>query len=203
MNEFIAWLSFWLSYIVIGLFTNDSSDVKLLPNYIVTNKKLFIILIINIIISLLLIPIINKIPTLIYLPNTFFGYILRWGLSFIISDIWLYITHRLFHTSILYKYHKMHHIFVNPCKLSGLYVHPIEFILSNHLSMMIPLKIISNQNLLFIETAFVAIDILMSHAGKNYNHPSARYHTLHHQYMNCNYGFLYISDILFNTYKSI
>jgi sterol desaturase/sphingolipid hydroxylase (fatty acid hydroxylase superfamily) len=202
MNEFYAWLTFWGTYIIIGLLTDDLSHLILLPNFTITNRKLITVITINIIISFLLIPIINKIPTLIYLPDTFFGYILRWCLSFIISDCWLYITHRLFHSPMLYKYHKMHHIFVNPHKLAGLYVYPIEFILSNHLSMMIPLKIISNQNLIFAETAFVALDILMSHAGKDYNHPSASYHGIHHQYMNYNFGFLYVSDILFGTYKS-
>lgn len=202
MNEFYAWMSYWLTYILIGVLTDDSSLVSLLPNYHVSNKKLINILSINIIISLALIPIVSNIPVLIILPDTIFGYVLRWILSFIISDIWLYFTHRLFHTTLLYKYHKMHHIFVNPHKLAGLYVHPLEFIISNHLSMMIPLKIISNQNLLFMETAFVAFDILMSHAGKDYIHPSTSYHALHHQYMNCNYGFLYLCDVLFGTYKS-
>lgn len=204
LDGFYAWLTFWSTFIIIGLLTNDVSKTILLPNisWDVTNTRLIIILTFNIIISLLLIPVIDIIPTLIYLPNTFYGYLLRWILSFVISDIWLYVTHRMFHTSILYKYHKMHHIYVNPHGLAGLYVHPLEFILSNHLSMMIPLKIISNQNLLFMETAFVALDILMSHKGKEYNHPSATYHALHHQYMNCNFGFLYISDLIFSTYKS-
>jgi len=65
------------------------------------------------------------------------------------------------------------------------------------------LTIISNQNLMPLEMAFVAFDILMSHKGSTSTHPSAKYHTLHHIMNNCNYGFLYFSDLLHSTYKNL
>lgn len=119
-------------------------------------------------------------------------------MALVVSDLWVYITHRVFHR-YLYKYHKMHHLYTEPHDLAAFYVHPLEFVITNYLSMMIPLVLISHQEFMWLETAFVAFDIIMSHTKSE--HPSSTYHSLHHLYNNCNYGSLHIADFLFDTYR--
>jgi len=66
--------------------------------------------------------------------------------------------------------------------------------------MIIPMKLISNQEFIWLESAVVALNILISHSGKN--NLDAKMHTLHHERNNCNYSFLYLMDIIFGTYQS-
>lgn len=185
-------VSFWAAYVIGGYFLDDHKD---------NNCKLYKTLIINALISFTLLPITDKIPVLIEVPDGIFGYILRVVMALLIGDLWLYLTHRLLHT-YLYQFHKQHHIYVKPHALTGLYAHPVEYVLSNHLSMIIPLRIIARHELIALESMVVAIDILISHMGRNANYPSAKYHTLHHERHDCNYSFAYISDMLFGTYVS-
>ena len=200
---YIAILSFWLTYFIIGKYLNHTENIKTTRHgeQILTQHTINIIYIINIITSFAFIPLLSYIPILIHLPNHPMCYICRWVMSFILSDIWLYFTHRLMHAKF-YHYHKIHHYYVNPSAFAGLVTHPFEFILSNYLSMMLPLITISHHELMVFETAFVAIDILFSHCGTTSRHPSAIYHILHHQLQNCNYGFLYFTDMIFGTYVS-
>lgn len=194
---FFSCVSFWFTYFVCGYFLDDDKNSISFRN--LSKYDLYKTLIINMCLTFLLIPITNKIPTVIIVSDGFVGYIFRVGLAILMGDVWLYITHRLLHYPF-YRFHKQHHIYTNPHALAGLYAHPIEYIFSNHLSMIVPLKLISRHELMMVETAFVAFDILRSHAGRDDNHPSAKYHTLHHERMNCNYSFAYVSDKLFGTY---
>lgn len=185
-------LSFWLTYFGMGYYIDTKCDLSHRANMIFC---------INVILSFILIPMLQYIPVLITLPDTHYCLFLRYGLAFLISDVWLYMTHRFLFHDPLYRYHKVHHHYNNPSPLTGLITHPIEFVLSNYLSLMLPLLLISHHDWIIFETMFVAIDILFSHHGQDSEHPSAKYHTLHHQLLYCNYGFLYITDILFGTYK--
>lgn len=187
-------ISFWCAYVIAGYFLDDSTNEK---NTYHLYKTLFI----NALISHMLIPITDRIPILIELPDGIIGYVVRVILALLIGDLWLYLSHRLLH-AYLYQFHKQHHIYSKPHALTGLYAHPVEYVLSNHLSMMIPLKIIGRQELIWVETMVVAIDILISHMGRDTNYPSAKYHTLHHERHNCNYSFAYVSDMLFGTYEA-
>lgn len=187
-------ISFWLTYLIGGYLLDGSTTDN--------NPQLYRTLGVNALLSFALIPITENIPTLIIVPNTFVGYLIRISIAILIGDLWLYLSHRLLHHRWFYRFHKQHHTYTAPHALTGLYAHPVEYILSNHLSMMIPLKIISLHTLAPIESAVVALDILISHTGRNNNHPSAKYHTLHHERHNCNYSFAYVSDMLFGTYVS-
>ena len=185
-------ISFWLAYAIGGYFLDDHKE---------NTYDLYKTLIINALISFMLVPITDQLPVLIHVPDGVFGYIIRVIIALLIGDLWLYLTHRLLHC-YLYKYHKQHHIYTKPHALTGLYAHPVEYVLSNHLSMIIPIRIIGRHELIVLESAVVAIDILISHMGRNVNFPSAKYHTLHHERHNCNYSFAYVSDMLFGTYMA-
>lgn len=185
-------ISFWVAYAIGGYVLDDHKD---------NSKDLYKTLLLNALISFAMIPLTESIPILIEVPDGIVGYIVRVIIALIIGDLWLYISHRLMHCC-MYQFHKQHHIYTKPHALTGLYAHPVEYVLSNHLSMIIPLRIIGRHELIALESTVVAIDILISHMGRNANYPSAKYHTLHHERHNCNYSFAYISDIIFGTYVS-
>ena len=185
-------ISFWVAYLIVGYFLDDNTD---------NNKDLYKTLGLNAFIAFSLIPLTDSIPVLIHVPDGIAGYIIRVIIALLIGDLWLYLSHRLLH-AYLYRFHKQHHIYTKPHALTGLYAHPVEYVLSNHLSMIIPLRIVGRHELIALESIVVAIDILISHMGRNANYPSAKYHTLHHERHNCNYSFAYVSDILFGTYVS-
>lgn len=150
------------------------------------------------ILSFLSIPVLWLIPILIQLPAYLISYPLRWLLATIISDVFVYLTHRFVFHGPWYKHHKIHHQYIVPTPLTAFVVHPYEFLLSNWLGLMIPLLVISHQELLLLEMLFVCVDVLMSHRGDD-QHPSAVYHGLHHKLQNCNYGFFYLTDMFFGT----
>lgn len=195
-------ISFWTTYFVVGK-QIDHQNTKFLPNHYISPRTEKVILIINLLLSFLLLPLFNFMPIIVYLDSLpiYLIYPVRWLLATILSDIWLYYCHTLLHRPEFYSYHKLHHNYVVPHPIAGLVVHPIEFIFSNYMAMMIPLLIISHQELMPLETAFVAFDILMSHIGYS-EYPSSKYHLRHHLKNNCNYGFMYIMDIFYNTYSN-
>jgi len=194
-----SWISFWLTYFITGSLLYDDKNVKLIPNHTVTIKNLLNTLGINALLTFLFIPIANNIPTLIYLPNTLYGYIGRVISALIIGDLCFYWSHRLFHHSKLYFLHKKHHLYIVPQALAGVFCSPVEMLISNHLSMVLALKLVSSYSdeMLMIESAVVALNILKSHSGNDWL--SGSHHAKHHEMMNCNYGFSYLTDIVFGT----
>ena len=192
-----SFIAFWSTYFVFGYFLNNHHESIVLPNNHVSMKDIYYSLIMNMFVSFIFIPITNLIPIILYLPDIWYYYIVRWILALLIGDAMLYISHRLLHFPF-YRFHKQHHVYTNPHVLAGLYAHPIEYLFSNHLSMIIPMKLISNHNLIWLESAVIALNILISHSGKN--NLDAKMHTLHHERNNCNYSFLYLMDIIFGTY---
>lgn len=195
---FYSWISFWLTYFIGGCLLYNDDHVKLLQK--VTNYDLLHTLGINALITFLFIPIANAVPTIIHYPDTFIGYLFRIVTSIIIGDLCFYWSHRLFHHPYFYFLHKKHHLYVIPHALAGLYCSPIEMLIANHLSMVLALKLVSNQHMIIIESAAVAFNILKSHSGIPGYLKGSPHHALHHDKMNCNYGFSYLIDILFGTH---
>jgi len=106
---------------------------------------------------------------------------------YVLSDIFFYIGHRLFHTNILYKFHKKHHEIIKPVSISALYLHPIDFIFGNILPLFLPCLFLSNK----IYTYYIWVVIIMTntitishHGEKN----KSEFHDLHHKFFKFNYG---------------
>lgn len=199
----VAWCSFWLSYMIFGMLFYNQSNAKLLPNHHINPQNIFNTIGLNAILSFLFIPIINLFPVLITVSDSIYGYILRVFLSLAIGEFIFYWSHRLLHTSYFYKYHKQHHLYTVPHSFAGLYASPVEYLISNHFSMVFPLKVISNPYpfMLIIESIAVSLNILKSHHSKVSLLTGSKSHLLHHEKMNCNYGFSRIVDWLFGTYQ--
>lgn len=118
---------------------------------------------------------------------------------YVLSDVFFYISHRLFHTNMLYKYHKKHHEIIKPVSISALYLHPIDFIFGNIVPLFIPCLLLSNKICTYyIWTAIIITNtITISHHGEK---NKSIYHDLHHKYFKFNYGTeLGIMDHIFST----
>ena len=138
------------------------------------------------------------------LNKSLYGYIIHIIVSFIVGDLCSYSFHRLLHYPYFYHYHKIHHQYIVPHTLVGVYCHPFEMAL-NYISILIPLTITSSYNdlTLIVEVCVVAMGILLSHrADVNLLFDfGAKMHNIHHQEMNYNYGFSGIYDWVFSTLK--
>ena len=198
-----SWISFWLTYLIGGcLFYNDQSVLQI--NHSITVKQLLNAIGLNAFLTFLCIPLANLVPPIIHVPDTLFGYVGRVILALMIGDLWFYFTHRLLHHPYLYFLHKQHHTYVKPHAMAGLYASAFEMLISNHLSMILALRLVECHSIpmLCIESAVVALNILKSHSGADNALNGSPHHNLHHEKMNCNYGFSYITDIVFGTYQS-
>lgn len=159
---------------------------------------------------------INKLQSEYTLYNTF----LSIPLYFIITDAYFYITHRILHVPILYKYfHKIHHNYKSPTIYASYYEHPVEHIFVWSMPYIILPHIIPIHKYgywLFI--FYTSLLSVLGHCGNNYKfnvwynlnfiksknnyyyftHPY--HHDLHHLKLNCNYSlyFTYL-DRIFNT----
>ena len=79
-------------------------------------------------------------------------------------------------------------------------------LLVNLASILIPCQVLKFASYeLYIFAILIAISVLKGHGGlQKYGYNSwlsSEKHDLHHQFMNVNYGLLYITDIIHGTYR--
>ena len=142
----------------------------------------------------------------IYYLDTYYIFNIIFCLLFCIlmTDIWFYTTHRLFHKiPFLYKnIHSQHHYYVEPFAFSGIECHFIEHIFINICSTSIGMYLLAINNILSIEFIklwflLVAISTTFTHSGYIFFNDV---HFNHHLYLKYNYGISpYFCDNLFNT----
>jgi sterol desaturase/sphingolipid hydroxylase (fatty acid hydroxylase superfamily) len=156
-----------------------------------------------------------------YIPITFYSLILNGFLlacTFVTTDFWYYVLHRVYHLPILYKHlHKTHHEYHNVTVLTSFHASLIEYIFFD-----IPIYNFGWLSLLYfgfpIHTSLVTLtygtlllDQLYTHSGydfswsvdKTVSHLSeSRFHFYHHKNSNGSYGALFgIFDRIFGSYK--
>ena len=111
------------------------------------------------------------------------------------------MTHRLFHTKYLYELHKQHHKWIEPVSSSFLDAHPVEHLLVNIPTVIIPLYIlpVSNfqQGIWIIGATFNSVISHMTLFDPD------QQHVIHHKSRRYNFGTggLYLMDKIMNTYK--
>jgi methylsterol monooxygenase/4-alpha-methyl-delta7-sterol-4alpha-methyl oxidase len=124
----------------------------------------------------------------------------RFIFSVIITEAIFFTMHKIFHTRKLYKYHKVHHEFIEPCALSSMYCHPLEAIFCNQLATVAgPMLTCMSFEENIIWSILIAINTLKAHSGLRISGFNSRYHDIHHSKQHKNYGFLYLPDIFYGS----
>lgn len=117
------------------------------------------------------------------------------------GDFWLYITHRLLHTRIMYQnVHYIHHESMLPQPIDTFYAHPFENFLQNWCIIGIPLLYWPSFSMLtlVICAPFLLLNTLAAHNTEN--EPQG-FHVLHHSFYSRNFGAgFHLMDRLLDTY---
>lgn len=119
----------------------------------------------------------------------------------VIGEVLYYYVHRLLHHPRIYKYiHKMHHQYTAPIAIVSLYAHPLEVLFGNVLALIGPAFFVNMHVYTFTLSLIIGfLSSLSVHSGRDIK---GRFHDLHHQYFNYNYGSIGILDFLHSTYRS-
>lgn len=199
----IGWSVFWITYFVVGTkFPTHKAQTR--PHAQITMNKVLAQLKNNILASMVVLPLVPYIPHLFSVPT-----ILKFVLLPLISEVWFYYIHRLMHHRWFYSWHAMHHEFIQPHALAGLYCSVVEMLLVNQLSIAIPFQIMGfTLYELILANILVAINVLKGHSGLAKElgaQPwtkifSSTEHDTHHKTLKYNFGILYLLDRVHGTY---
>lgn len=120
----------------------------------------------------------------------------------VLTEIWFYISHRILHTRLFYKHiHKLHHHFVTPFAITGIYAHPFEFAFGNALSIALgPMLLSPHMITIIVYLSIAMFNVCVSHSSYNFgNWLSSEFHDTHHRLPDVNFGLFGIMDYLFKT----
>ena len=122
------------------------------------------------------------------------------------TEILFYTFHRIAHIPKLYKViHKKHHELTAPVGLGALYCHPLEMVLVNLPSTILPGLLVGvSFNMLALYGILATLNtVITSHGGYNTSNCDSNtcraFHDIHHEKFNGNYGLGYFMDNIFKT----
>jgi len=123
-------------------------------------------------------------------------------LGFLLTDIFFYLLHRMFHLDIFYRYHKKHHEIIAPIGVSALYMSPIDLYFGNILPVMLPIFILGfHPYTIYMWICVVIVNtICTAHSGFRW---ISDFHDYHHSMFTKNYGANVFMDRLFGTYFEV
>ena len=128
-------------------------------------------------------------------------FIANFFLWLIVTDFWFYFMHRLFHTKLLYKYHRVHHDYSYTFGMGAIYAHPLDFLITNIFPISFPIfwfgiPYYHTTIIIMFSTCYT---IIISHGGYKIN--ACKGHLIHHVKRKHNYG-LFIFDRVLGTHQS-
>lgn len=121
-------------------------------------------------------------------------YIVTTVLYFLLCDLWAYISHRILHWPLVYKYvHKFHHTFkaVSPFGAYALAIPEFVFITIGFQGIVFFMPI--HFSSLAINLLYLGYHAIIDHSGIDFDgwfsfSPSTMYHDNHHLLFHCNFG---------------
>ena len=120
----------------------------------------------------------------------------------IFADVWFYSLHRLFHSPGLYQFHKIHHEYVHPISFATFYAHPLENIVCNLMTVLIPAHFLQTSHwLISFWIMLVVLSSVISHSGEIVFQGISLHsdHDQHHKYFTCFFGNGLFMDRLFRS----
>ena len=185
----LVFLSFATFHIIVITDTTEDRNYKWLLGYFMTLINYMLILLFSYHINIPTKEVFIPVDLLMFIPQIF------------TADAVFYWTHRLFHTKYLYGLHKQHHEWNEPVSASFLDAHPVENLLVNIPTVLVPLYLtpVSDfQQGLWVISA--TINSVVSHMTTfNPDQP----HVIHHKLRRYNFGAggCYLMDKIMGTYK--
>ncbi|XP_048752717.1 fatty acid hydroxylase domain-containing protein 2-like isoform X2 [Ostrea edulis] len=122
----------------------------------------------------------------------------------VIEEIGFYYSHRLMHSSFLYKrVHKKHHEWTAPIGLTAVYSHPIEMLVTNLIPFLCGPVVFGSCLVTALWWFAIAFTVtIIHHSGYHLPLlPSPEFHDFHHLKFTGNYGVLGVLDRLHGTDK--
>lgn len=135
----------------------------------------------------------NKVPLYVlsrYLPLQILN-------VFALSNLWFYWSHRLMHSSVLMKYHALHHSVSDPPPLATFYCSTLEHLIVNTGTLLVPLIITPLPRYVNeLWTLTILYKSIKAHMADPRDH-----HFIHHSTCVYNFGAKPFMDKLFGTFK--
>ncbi|XP_050396968.1 fatty acid hydroxylase domain-containing protein 2-like [Patella vulgata] len=119
-----------------------------------------------------------------------------------VEEVGFYYSHRLLHHSVFYKtIHKTHHEWTAPIGIASVYAHPIEYIFSNIVPLVIgPVLCGSCLITIWIWYTLALVFTIIHHSGYHLPYyPSNEFHDYHHLKFTENFGVLSLMDWIHGT----
>jgi methylsterol monooxygenase len=124
----------------------------------------------------------------------------------LLNEVFFFYGHWLFHANKwLYKnVHKVHQEFTSPNAFAAIYCHPFEFLISDIIPMSLGLFLLNAH--VYTVMCWIALGIIGTqthHSGLRFpwalKDHQPKFHDLHHQYFNGNYGNIGLLDWVHGT----
>ncbi|PHH92048.1 hypothetical protein CDD83_9166 [Cordyceps sp. RAO-2017] len=111
-------------------------------------------------------------------------------LSFLLREAMFYYGHRAFHWRPLYRHvHRMHHEFSAPVAFASQYAHPLEYLTSDALPILLPPLLLRTHVVsMWAFTGAALFSSTVIHSGFDFFYEAARMHDRHHEGANAYFG---------------
>jgi sterol desaturase/sphingolipid hydroxylase (fatty acid hydroxylase superfamily) len=112
----------------------------------------------------------DKIPSTIIRTNTWVNFLGIYTFLFLLTDISVYVTHRVLHTRWFYKEHKTHHTYIHAEPLGAIYESKFEMLVGSPLLSMIVYRNLAMSTVEIITMSVIyALNSLRIHSGVSWS----------------------------------